>query len=364
MKYTTCARILGIVPTPSYSHQVVFRPLWAELSLRGHEVVVITTDPMNNATLTNLTEINLQSAYAIWNKHDIINIIAKNQKNNFFEMMDKVALTFTEIIDNQMDHPKVQELYNSTFDVVLAELMFPSMCAFSKFYNCPCIGIMSMEIGGFYHESVGNSAHPVLYPEVFLTFYGSLQFWERLISSLVYITTQLFSSAYMKPQNDILKKHFAEFATSANTLIDNIDMLFVNVNPILHRVRPVTPATVLIGGGTHLTELKPLPQVCGVYLYKHVLILSILLSYLHLQNVQAILDKATEGVIYFSMGSNAKSKDLPSEVKTILLNTFKELPFTILWKYEEDELPGRPENVKLAKWLPQQDVLSKSLRIY
>lgn len=72
---------------------------------------------------------------------------------------------------------------------------------------------------------------------------------------------------------------------------------------------------------------------------------------------------ATTGVIYFSMGSNAKSKDLPPEVKNVLLSAFKELPFTVLWKYEEDELPGRPENVKIAKWLPQQDVLSKSVEL-
>lgn len=361
VKYTTSARILGIVPTPSYSHQVVFRSLWAELSLRGHEVVVITTDPMNNKTLTNLTEIDLHSAYRIWNKHDIINFVAKHQnENNFIKMMDKVSLTLTEVIDNQMNYPEVQELYNSTFDVVLTEMMFPSMCAFSRVYNCPCIGIMSMELSGLYHEPLGNPVHPVLYPDVFSTFYGKLQFMQRLISTIIYVCTQLFNSAYMKPQNEILQKHFKQFATSVNSLINNIDLALVNVNPILHRVRPVTPATILIGGGTHITDVKPLPQVCNDHL--HFIKLSLLLLYLYLQSVQEILDTATDGVIYFSMGSNAKSKDLPSEVKKVLLNAFKELPFTVLWKYEDDELPGRSENVKIAKWLPQQDVLSKSVR--
>lgn len=75
--------------------------------------------------------------------------------------------------------------------------------------------------------------------------------------------------------------------------------------------------------------------------------------------MQDILDKATEGVIYFSMGSNAKSKDFPSETKKTLLDAFEELPYTVLWKYEEDELHGKPDNVVIAKWLPQQDVLSK-----
>lgn len=80
---------------------------------------------------------------------------------------------------------------------------------------------------------------------------------------------------------------------------------------------------------------------------------------LALQKIKEILDNATNGVVYFSLGSNAKSKDFPSETKTLLLDVMRELPYTILWKYEEDALPGQPENVKIAKWLPQQDVLSK-----
>lgn len=39
------ARILAVYPTPSISHQVVFRPLMQELAKRGHDVVVITADP-------------------------------------------------------------------------------------------------------------------------------------------------------------------------------------------------------------------------------------------------------------------------------------------------------------------------------
>ncbi|KAJ8708784.1 hypothetical protein PYW08_010166 [Mythimna loreyi] len=40
------ARILAVYPVPSISHQVTFRPITMELVKRGHEVVVITADPM------------------------------------------------------------------------------------------------------------------------------------------------------------------------------------------------------------------------------------------------------------------------------------------------------------------------------
>lgn len=69
------------------------------------------------------------------------------------------------------------------------------------------------------------------------------------------------------------------------------------------------------------------------------------------------LDNATEGVIYFSLGSNVKSIYLPENKRNILINTFAQLPYKVLWKFEDDQLKGKPENVKINKWLPQQDVL-------
>lgn len=57
------AKILGIIPTPSYSHQLAFQPIWRELSLRGHNVTVITANPLNDPKLINLTEINISTVY-------------------------------------------------------------------------------------------------------------------------------------------------------------------------------------------------------------------------------------------------------------------------------------------------------------
>lgn len=41
----------------------------------------------------------------------------------------------------------------------------------------------------------------------------------------------------------------------------------------------------------------------------------------------------------------------------MILEVFSELPYKILWKFENDELEGKPANVKISKWLPQQDLL-------
>lgn len=73
--------------------------------------------------------------------------------------------------------------------------------------------------------------------------------------------------------------------------------------------------------------------------------------------MQSYLDSANEGIIYFSLGSNIKSNLLQQDKKNILIRSFAKLPYKVLWKFEDDQLEGKPVNVKINKWLPQQDVL-------
>ena len=70
------------------------------------------------------------------------------------------------------------------------------------------------------------------------------------------------------------------------------------------------------------------------------------------------MDSAKDGVIFFSMGSNLKSKDLPDELKASLLKMFGSLKQTVLWKFEE-VLPNMPKNVHILTWAPQQEILCK-----
>lgn len=41
----------------------------------------------------------------------------------------------------------------------------------------------------------------------------------------------------------------------------------------------------------------------------------------------------------------------------MLIETFSEVPYKVLWKFENDTLQNQPRNVRISKWLPQQDML-------
>ena len=75
------------------------------------------------------------------------------------------------------------------------------------------------------------------------------------------------------------------------------------------------------------------------------------------QDIQKFLDDSEHGVIYFSLGSIVKTDTLAAEKRDAFLEAFAELPQRILWKWEADTIPNKPPNVKIARWLPQVDVL-------
>ncbi|KAF2900031.1 hypothetical protein ILUMI_06156 [Ignelater luminosus] len=330
------ARILGYIPTVSYSHQVAFHPLWRELSLRGHQVTVLTTDPINDPSLINLTEIDLHFSYEIWKKLNF-NELSKQStfvlfdKSNFMDIIE-------EAFDKQLSSPQVHALIkNETehFDLLMVEGFLDSAFAFSARFKCPMIHIFSLDAAVYNYLNVGNPSHPVLNPDFMLPFSGQLSFFERLVSTVLTSIAYLFYQyVVVSKQQLIAKKNFGEGLPPVDEIARNVSLLFVNTDPIFHPIRPLLPNIIPIGGGIHLKPPKPLPK-----------------------DLRDKLDKASNGFIYFSLGSNVKSRFLLDEIRKIILETFAELPYLVLWKFEIEDLLGKPDNVIISKWFPQQDIL-------
>lgn len=87
-----------------------------------------------------------------------------------------------------------------------------------------------------------------------------------------------------------------------------------------------------------------------------------------MQTLQDWLDGAERGVIYFSLGSNMRSANLPRDALSNFLRVFRELPegYRVLWKWEDDAEISKNEegvgkskvtNILTQKWIPQQEVL-------
>ncbi|KAF2886213.1 hypothetical protein ILUMI_19960 [Ignelater luminosus] len=329
------ARILGVVPIPSYSHQVAFYPLWKELSLRGHQVTLITSHPIRDPSFKNLTEIDvsfMQKEWANLNPQE-----SKKVKLSLFDMFDFLTELGYNLTNNELKDTEVQKLIkneNEHFDVALIETIFPGMALFAERFKCPLIQIFSLDGPTYSYYLFGNPVHPVLNPDFMLPFSGKLTFIERLFSTAYFCFTLFYNKYRLRPsQQAAAEKHFGGNYPDIEEILQGSSLMFVNTDNVFHSMRPLLPNVIQIGGGTHLSASKPLPK-----------------------DLKKILDEATNGAIYFSLGGNIKSKDLPENTRKIFLETFSELPYTILWKFEQDDLPGKPDNVFISKWFPQQDI--------
>ncbi|GBP38242.1 UDP-glucuronosyltransferase 2B10 [Eumeta japonica] len=116
--------------------------------------------------------------------------------------------------------------------------------------------------------------------------------------------------------------------------LHNVSILFENSHHAIGTPKSL-PLNVVEIGGYHIPEGVPkLPE-----------------------DMQSILDRSTNGVVYFSMGSVLKSAHFSEDTRKGLLRIFGSLPYTVLWKFEE-ELKGVPENVHVRPWMPQSGILA------
>lgn len=251
------ARILGVIPTPSYSHQIVFRSIWKELANRGHEVVVITTNPINDTSIKNLREINVHSVYDTYNER-VIEITEGSPREVFI----KLCALMEDVMDQELSNPEVHQLIQNKdehFDLIMVEYLFPAMYGFVERFKVPYIGLISLDGTATAHGFLGNPTHPVMYPESVLPFAGQLKFSERVIATLFYFYRKTMS---IVESNDLLmRKHFGSDARPLYEIMQDVEMVFINTNPVTYGVRPSSPTTVFIGGGIHIEDPKPLPDV-------------------------------------------------------------------------------------------------------
>lgn len=258
-----CAKILGIFHVPSISHQVVFQPIWRELSLRGHEVTVLTPNPLNDPALTNLTEIDLGFLYGELKQ------IEKKMSGGmdhwvWNQNIDMYAKSSTEVL---FAHHEVQRLIRDEsreFDVVLVESHFPAPAIFSFVHECPLVGIASLALQNPFYELVGAPVHPVLYPDFSTNFGEELTFFEKVEAVLFYWYHRYkFYYDTLPALNRVVKKHFGGDVPNVEEIVSkNMSMVLLNTNPILNKPRPFGPNVIEMGGRMHLKPKKPLPQVC------------------------------------------------------------------------------------------------------
>ncbi|XP_034741006.1 UDP-glucuronosyltransferase-like [Etheostoma cragini] len=97
--------------------------------------------------------------------------------------------------------------------------------------------------------------------------------------------------------------------------------------------RPLMPNMVLIGG-INCAKKAPLPA-----------------------DLEEFVDgSGDDGFIVFTLGSMVSS--MPEDKAKLFFDAFRQIPQRVLWRYTGAQPKDVPKNVRLLKWLPQNDLLA------
>ncbi|KAM3961860.1 LOW QUALITY PROTEIN: UDP-glycosyltransferase UGT48C1 [Aphomia sociella] len=337
-------KILVVFPIGSRSHSSLGDSLVRTLLEAGHEVTYVSTFAME-ANSSQFRFVDVSSIVEDTKEEKDTNLnpvkLMENRLPLHFPM--KIGTTYAQQV---VQHPAVQRLLQDpleTFDLVVAEWFYSGLLApLAAVFDCPLVwyysGDVFWQVLQMVHEP-SSSAYtadirsfnvptvPFTVPErayqlgLQLYMSGFNYYYKNHVEQPIYIET---FSRPIRMRGRVLPEY--------DSLVYNGSLLLINSHPPLGQTMPL-PQNVKYIWGHHIDmPIKALPK-----------------------DLQRVLDKATKGAIYFSMGSNVRSKDLPKSVKQQLINGF-ELEQTVIWKFEE-KLDYVPRNLHILEWAPQLSIL-------
>lgn len=330
------------MPFTAKSHYIVLKPIGIELARRGHNVTVITGHKDPNPP-PNYHQVLIDS-FEIWdviggerpNVFDMVNIMPET----FFKhVLCKGGIALTEVTLNSTEVRTLLTKDNK-FDLVISEQFFQEATNVLAYkYNAPLVLITTF--GNCMKHNIVNR-NPLQLATI-LAEYVSVRdptsFWGRLRNFYYILNEYIYwRYKYLEEQENLVRKYFPDLPKPVPSLYDlqtNASLILINGHFSLDAPVAYLPNIIEIGGA-HLTDTNnKLPQ-----------------------DLQQILDNAKHGVVYMNFGSNVRSVELPDEKKNAIINVFRKLKQTVLWKWEDDNLENKPENLVLRKWFPQKELLS------
>nr|XP_017087342.2 UDP-glycosyltransferase UGT5-like [Drosophila bipectinata] len=341
------SRILAAFFFPARSHFMMTHSIIRELVKRGHEVTFITPVSLAHENLgQNYTEV-LFDQYAIW---PVVKELTNT--NSVLEMTDVNRLTFlrmvyligTQSTDFAFEQPAIQAFINAKdkvgkYDLLLAEqFRNEGALIMGHLYKIPIITVSTFGHAHYLSGLFGSISPWSYVPHLNVPYTDRMTLWERIENVVMCATEEMVRKYSHYPQQDaILKKHFSKLldrVPSIRELERNVSAILMNGFMPLTSPRPLAYNMILVGG-IHIQKPKALPD-----------------------SLKNFLDGATYGAIYFSLGSQVRSAELPPEKLKIFLDVFGSLKQRVLWKFENESLNNLPTNVMVQRWMPQADILA------
>ncbi|XP_053608211.1 UDP-glucosyltransferase 2-like [Plodia interpunctella] len=331
-KTVNTLNILAVLPFEGKSHFIGFQPYLQELVRRGHNVTVISHFP-DNFNKTHYHDISLAGKSKI-----LQNVFTIHRS---YKAIIDVSLflveTGTANCKLMLSDENVQNLVKTRakFDVVLVEV-FNTDCGLGLAYklDAPVVGITTHMILPWHYRRLGINYNPSFVQFLFLEGGTKPNFYQRIERSVFYIYYNLLYTYFTQRIDQQTIEDYLGPVPPLEELAREVKLTLVYQNLGLTGSN-LLPSNLIEVGGYHVAEPKPLQQ-----------------------DLKKFIEDSPHGVIYVSFGSMLKASLTPRALVQTIIDAVSELPQRVIWKWEEEFLPGKPKNIFSSKWLPQNDILA------
>lgn len=333
---------LLVVPMDG-SHWLSMKQLVLKLMDRGHEVVVLIPEiswqmgkGQSYTVKTYPVDYTLEDLDKFFAEYLSVHLSNQPFPMNVLTLYNVSKRTFGLFLNqckNIFRSTEIMQYLNqSDFDALLTDPIALCGATLANYLSLPFVFFMR----GFpcsLHYDAPQCPSPLSYvPRLFTFNSDNMTFFQRVENALIALLELVYCNAFyeegLKLSSEILQRD-----VSLLDLLNGASIWLLRYDFVFEYVRPVMPNMVFIGG-VNCAPGKPLPK-----------------------EFEAIVNASGEhGIVVFSLGSMVS--DIPMKKAREIADALGSVPQTVLWRYTGKVPSNLPQNVKLVKWLPQNDLLA------
>ena len=229
---------------------------------------------------------------------------------------------------------KLEKLEQEKFDVAVVNGLFVAKCIYLILHRlqipwityCTTVDPLLVRVPWI----------PSFVPNLILQSSDQMTFSERLKNTATaFLFSFIVPLQFPDPKHEIMNK-FKRFGyfSSLDELMSRSALWLVATDHVLDYPRPIMPNMVNIGGLTVKRTAGKLPS-----------------------DIKSFIDGAKKGVILVTFGSCAST--IPSHMVEKFSSVFSRLgDYRVIWRLNNKDNVKLPDNVMIAQWLPQNDILA------
>ncbi|XP_037253692.1 UDP-glucuronosyltransferase 1A1-like isoform X2 [Falco rusticolus] len=332
---------LLVVPVDG-SHWLSMREVLDGLKQKGHEIVIVAPEislhikPTKNFVMkmypVPFTQEEMDENFKAFSRDVFEEGSFLERVIRMYQHSKKTSAMFLSTCRQLLYNTElVRYLEESKFDAVFTNPLLPCGQIVAEHLSVPSVFLLQLIPCGL--ESVATQCPnpPSYVPRAFTDLTDRMNFLQR-VKNLIFEFPNYFLCDFVFQPYAKLASEFLGRDVTVPDLLRQASIWLMKLDFVLHYPKPLMPNMIMVSGVN--CAHKKLPQ-----------------------EFEAIVNASGEhGIIVFSLGSMVS--EIPMKKAKEIAEALGSVPQTVLWRYTGEAPPNLPKNVKLVKWLPQNDLLA------